>query len=197
MSRSVVLLVGLSVAAVAQPPARLSDEDFRQLMQSVIATSTKASEVQSTTKTICIQRELGDPLESSKAIGGGAPGWSPPRNGVAVPDLPLKAAMSPNAVVAHQATMPPLPSKYVLISKGSPPRRCMIDKRWAPIAGQPSPGSDSAVVLSFTRPALASGYAFIEEYEECPGLCGTNFLRVFRKEHGKWTQFTRTILSIS
>lgn len=194
MSRQSVLLMALSVAA-GQPSPQLSDHEFRQLMESIIAASTKASEVQPTTTTICVRRELKDPLETSKAMSHSVPDWSPLRIGAAVPIEPLKAAMSPDAAVVHQTMMPPLPPKYVLISKSSAPSRCVIDHRWAPIP--PSVGNDSAVVLSFTRPVLASGYAFVEEYEDCPGLCGTNYLRVFRKKHGQWTQVARTILSVS
>jgi len=53
------------------------------------------------------------------------------------------------------------------------------------------------VVLTFTRPALAHGYAFMKEYEACAGLCGTTFLRVFQKRDGKWTQVAQTVLSVS
>ena len=53
------------------------------------------------------------------------------------------------------------------------------------------------VVLTFTRPALSNGYAFMEEYEACTGLCGTTLLRVFGKRSGKWTQVAQTVLSVS
>ena len=56
---------------------------------------------------------------------------------------------------------------------------------------------DESVVLAFTRPTLAKGYAFIQEYEECAGLCGTTYLRVFRKRAGKWTEVAQVILSVS
>jgi hypothetical protein len=91
--------------------------------------------------------------------------------------------------------MPPLPPRFILFAK-TRPSKCVVLHTAAP-PGWPKMDSDSVVVLSFSRPALAKSYAFIQEYEECPGLCGTTFLRVFQKHGGRWAQVGRVILSVS
>ena len=118
-----------------------------------------------------------------------------PRTGDDGADKSLTTALSRKAVVAHQTKIAALANKYLLVQSEALPPECA----WSPslVRGPNWEHDESIVVLTFTRPALANGYAFIEEYEGCPGMCGTTFLRVFRKEHGRWTQVGRTILSVS
>ena len=74
------------------------------------------------------------------------------------------------------------------------PNLCVIDHA-APFRGlRPDV---SRVTLTFTQPVLVNGRAYINEYEDCPGLCGTTFLRVFIKQNGKWAQVERMVLSVS
>lgn len=168
-------------------------------METAVAVSASASDVQPRTAKICVQRALDPPLQASRK-------WSEvfqdrgvpqPRTGDAAADRWLAAAMSPKATVARQTNMPHLPRKFVLISsQETRPADCVIEHVPLP-PGRARAGNDSAVVLSFTRPALAGSYAYIEEYEECPGLCGTTYLRVFGKQKGKWVQIAKAILSVS
>src|SRR5947209_7070906 len=169
MRRAVALLMALSFSAASAGSPQLSDADFRQLMQSAVTVSGQASQVQPTTTTICVQRELEPALDFLKHQG---PSHLP--IGIAAADQALNEAMSPMATVARQTSMPLLPARFILIPKANRPRNCVVDR--IPLPGQP-PSKDSVVVLSFTRPAFAEGYAFIEENEDCPGLCGTIFLR--------------------
>lgn len=157
------------------------------------------SQLQSLTSTICVARELGAPLQARKAavemFGKEGKGASPPQTGDAGADRSIDAAMSPTAFVSHQTRMPSLASKYILVDAKALPPECVIPRTLG--RGPNWRHDESIVVLTFTRPAFANGYAFIEEYEACAGLCGTTFLRVFRKQNGKWTQVSRTILSVS
>jgi len=122
-------------------------------------------------------------------------GALPSQTGDAGADQSIDAAMSSTAAAAHQTSMPLLPGRYLLVHAKDLPPECVIPHTLA--RGPNWRRDESIVVLTFTQPALANGYAYIEEYEECAGLCGTTFLRVFRKRNGKWTQIARTILSVS
>lgn len=188
MAKMFVLWLAMSVAAAPPATSQLTDRDFQQLLQAAVTISGRASQVQPTTSRICVQRELEPPLEFSKQLG---PSHLPV--GIADADRALNAAMSAPAPVARHASMPPLPSRFILFSKEKRPAQCAVQSIALP--GQRV--DESTVVLSFTEPALANGYAFIEEYENCPGLCGTTFLRTFRKQHGKWVQVARTVLAVS
>jgi hypothetical protein len=194
LALSAIFLVGAGRPASAS----LSDRDFQQLMNAAVASSSAPSELQPLTKTICIQRELQPPLVATK-------GWIKtfedagkdnvqPRTGDADADRSLTAAMSSKPVAPRQTRISLLPKKFVVVGKAFPPE-CVIPHSL--VRGRNWQRDESIVVLTFTRPALANGYAFIENYEECSGLCGTTFLRVFRKQKGKWTQVARTILSVS
>jgi hypothetical protein len=165
-------------------------------MDAAVATSSTAADVQPLTATICVQRELRPPLESTR-------GWIKTFQSERKDVLPLpignaraalSAAMSSHAAVATQTSMPTLPRRFVVFGKTRPPE-CVIPHNM--VRGPNWRRDESIVALSFTRPALADGYAFIEDYEECSGLCGTTYLRVFRKQNGKWTQVARSILSVS
>jgi hypothetical protein len=187
-------------AGAARPASTpLSDRDFLQLMNAAVATASAPSQLQPLTSTICVARELGAPLQARKAdveiFATEGKGASPPPTGDAGADQSIDAAMSPTAVVAHQTSMPALPRKYLLVDAELLPPECVIPRTLG--RGPNWKHDESIVVLTFTRPALANGYAYIEEYEACAGLCGTTFLRVFRKQNGKWTQVARTILSVS
>lgn len=189
-------VAGLALLGAAPGP-ELVPNDIDQLLKIAIAVSTDPSQVQPPTKNICVQRELEPPLEYTK-------GWkkafqnegsNPQPTSADSINRALAIAISPKADIAPQTRMPKLPANFILFSKGtSPPVQCRI-QHGLPVNGQPI--DESSVALTFTRPAFANGYAFIDEYEDCPGLCGTTFLRVFRKQNGKWTQVERAILSVS
>jgi hypothetical protein len=104
-------------------------------------------------------------------------------------------AMSANGAVARQSRILALPPRFVLIDSNARPSNCLIPHSLG--RGPDWVRDESVVVLTFTRPVIVNGYAFVEEYEECAGLCGTTFLRVFQKKGGQWIQVSRTILSVS
>jgi hypothetical protein len=196
MRTALLVSMALLVGATRPAPIPLNDEDFRQLMDAAVAASSTAADVQPHTATICVQKQLGPALEPTrgwiKTFQGESKGVRPLPTGEA--DASLSAAMSSNAAVAKQTSLPSLPRRFVVFGK-TRPRKCVIPHNM--VRGPNWRRDESIVALSFTRPALADGYAFIEEYEECPGLCGTTYLRVFRKQNGKWTQVARSILSVS
>ena len=179
----------------AAPASRVTDRDFRELMQA--AAEAASHDVEAQTRTICVKRDLDPPLSYSRGaiqILQDAARSSPWMHNDDV-DRSLAAALEPNALVARQTKMPSLQSHYVVLASGvSPPPQCVVH-HVPPPPGWPR--YESAVILTFTRPAFANGNAYINEYEECPGLCGTTFLRVFRKQRGKWIQVRKTILSVS
>jgi hypothetical protein len=194
--RNAQIIVIAFLAGAAAPALALTDGDFRQLMGAAVTVATQPSQVQPQTKRICIEQELTPPLEAVERSNqlfnySGVPPWT----GDPVADRALSVAVSSNAAASHQTRMPPLPPKYIVGHFPPPPPACLVEHVPRP-PGWPK-ADDSAVVLSFSRPALANGYAFIEEYEDCPGLCGTTFLRVFRKEHGTWVQVAQRVLSVS
>jgi hypothetical protein len=190
--------IALLVAAVGPSSAPLSDGDFQQLMDGAVAAASVPSEVQPHTTTICVARELQPAFRSTNAWiatwEAAGKGVTQPRTGHVGADNSMIAAMSPNTV-AHQTTMPSLPAKYLLVDSKALPSECIIPRTLT--RGPNWKRDESIVVLTFTQPAQANGYAYIEEHEECAGLCGTTFLRVFRKQNGKWAQVAKTILSVS
>jgi len=192
------LLVPLALLAGAARPeaAQLTDKDFQQLMEAAVMAFSAPSQVQPLTTTICVQRELQAPVADLEALSGwfhGAGRLRSPSGSPAI-DQSIAAATLSKVTWASQTTMPALPQKFVLVDKALPPE-CVIPRTLG--RGPNWRHDESMVVLTFTRPALANGYAFMEEYEACTGLCGTTFLRVFRKRGGKWTQVAQTILSVS
>jgi hypothetical protein len=196
----IALLLSIALVAGAPRPASapLSDRDFQQLMDAAVAASSAPSELQTGTTTICVQRELRPPLELTngwiKTFKDAGKGSLLPQTGNVGADRAIRAAMSSKAAIARQKTIAVLPRKFVLVGKAFPPE-CVIPHGLA--RGPNWQRDESTFVLTFTRPALANGYAFIDEYEECAGLCGTTSLRVFRKQSGKWTQVARAVLSVS
>ena len=199
MRTAPLLAIAVLAGAAGPAPAPLSDRDFRQLMNAAVAAASDPSQLQPLTSTICVARELGAPLQARKAavemFANAGNGASPPQTGDAGADQSIDAAMSSTAAVAHQTSIPALPRRYLLVHAKALRPQCLIPH--SIMRGPNWRRDESIVVLTFTRPALANGYAYIEEYEGCAGLCGTTFLRVFRKRNGKWTQIARTILSVS
>jgi hypothetical protein len=185
------------LAGAARPEsAPLTGNDFQQLMQAAVTASSAASQLQPLTATICVKRELQAPIADLRALSGWFQGAGRLRSpsGSAVVDQSIAAAILSKPLFAPQTAMPLLPKKFVMVGKVLPPE-CVV-----PHSGGRGPNwrhDESIVVLTFTRPTLAQNYAFIQEYEECAGLCGTTFLRVFRKRAGKWTQVAQVILSVS
>lgn len=190
--------IALLFAVVGPSSTQPSDGDFQQLMNSAVAAASVPSEVQPHTTTICVARELQPAFKSTNAWiatwEAAGKGVTRPRTGHVGADNSMNAAMFPKAV-AHQTTMPALPAKYLLVDAKAVPSECVIPRTAA--RGPNWERDESIVLLTFTRPAQANGYAYIEEHEECAGLCGTTFLRVFRKQNGKWNQVAKTILSVS
>lgn len=194
----VALLVSMVLLGGAGRPqsAPLTENDFRQLMEAAVIASSAPSQVQPLTTTICVQRELQAPITDLGALTGwfeGAGRLRSPSGSPAI-DRSIATTTRSKVVVASQTTIPALPQRFVLVDKELPPE-CVIPRTLG--RGPNWRHDESIVVLTFARPTLANGYAFIEEYEACAGLCGTTFLRVFRKRGGKWTQVAQTILSVS
>lgn len=198
MRAALFLSMALLAGAVRPPSAALSNRDFQQLMDAAVEASSAPSQLQPLTATICVQRQLQPPLIATrtwtKTFEDAGKGEMQPRMGDADVDKSLVAALSSSATVAHRTRMPPLPKRFVVFGKVRP-AECVIPHSLG--RGPNWRHDESIVALTFTQPALANGYAFVEEYEECAGLCGTSFLRAFRKQNGKWTQVARTILSVS
>lgn len=199
MRAALIPVISLFVAAAGHSSTQLSDRDFQQLMEAAVAAASAPSEVQPNTTTICIARELQPAFRATKRWvktwkgAGKEVIW--PRTGDAGADNSMTAAMSPMAAVPHQTAMPVLPSNYLLVTSKTLSPECVIPHT---LTRGPNWKRDEAIaVLTFTRPAQANGYAYIEEYEECAGLCGTTFLRVFRKQHRKWAQVAKAVLSSS
>ena len=199
MRTALLLAMALLVGAARSASAGLSDGDFKQLMNAAVSVASAPTQLQSLTSTICVARELAAPLQARKTevemLATEGKGASPPPTGDAGADQSIDAAMSSTAAIAHQTRMPALPRKYLVVDAKALPSECVIPHTMG--RGPNWKRGESIVVLTFTRPALANGYAYIEEYEECAGLCGTTFLRAFHKQNGKWTQLGRAILSVS
>ena len=171
MKRPAVLTTAMLLIGATPAPV-MTDRDFEQLMRAAVEASSTPSEVQPTTKTVCVKRELEPPLsfEPPTAVAKGA------------------------AVIPRQSVMPRLPTRFIVYASNAIPTLCVIDHA-PPFRGLRA--DVSRVALTFTRPVLVNGQAYINEYEDCPGLCGTTFLRVFKKQNGKWTQVERMVLSVS
>lgn len=207
---ALLFLMALLAATPCGASGSLSDRDFEQLMGAAVAAASAPSEVQPRTTTVCVERALGPPFGSTKswirsfeetmrwrkAQGFEDPDEGPPqpRTGNVEVDKSITAAISAKAAVAHQTSISALPPRFVLVGKARPPE-CVVTHSLT--RGPNWERDESVVVLSFTRPAFANGYAFLEEHEECAGLCGTTFLRAFRKRSGIWIQVASTILSVS
>jgi hypothetical protein len=186
----------LLAGAAKSEPAPLTNNDFQRLMRAAVAASSAASQLQPLTKTICVKRELQAPVADLQALSGWFQGAGRLRSpgGSAAVDQSIAEATLSKLAFAPQTAMPPLSEQFVLVGKVLPDE-CVV-----PHSGARGPNwrhDESIVVLTFTRPTLAKHYAFIQEYEECAGLCGTAFLRVFRKRAGDWTQVAQVILSVS
>jgi len=194
--RAALLLPIFLLTGAAKPQlAPLTDEDFQHLMGAAAVASSASSQLQPLTETVCVQRELKAPVADLEALTGWFHGADRLRSpsGNAVADQSIAAATLSEPGFAPQTVMPSLPKKFVMVGKVLPPE-CVVPHS---VGRGPNWRHDESVVLAFTRPTLAKGYAFIQEYEECAGLCGTTYLRVFRKRAGKWTQVAQVILSVS
>lgn len=195
MRKALASLLSAALLGGATHSSQISERDFQQLMETATVASAAPYQVQPLTTTVCVNRQLQPPVTDLRALSGWFVSVRPsPSAGASASGATIAAAMSGKVSVVHQTKMPPLPSRFVLFD-GTPPPGCVVSH-----SGGRGPNwqkDESVVVLSFTRPVLARGYAFLEEYEECPGLCGTTFLRAFRKEGGKWTQVAASPLSVS
>ena len=101
-------------------------------------------------------------------------------------------ALTQKAVEGATKAIASLPPKFVLYSSMSPiPARCTIDHRVV------SGSNNHAITLSLTQPVLAEGFVFIDQTMDCAGLCGSGWLRVFRKQNGKWKQIAYRNLFMS
>jgi hypothetical protein len=176
-------------------PTTLTPLDFQALMQGALAEG--AASWTAPIKNICVQRELEAPL---RFVGRTSSlGWRSSSTTHFGPDSELDAslakAMSPQVVVASEKLMPPLPSSFVLFSSKAPrPEECVIE-HVPPSAG--TAHHDLSVAITFTQPAFADGLAFINEVDDCPGLCGDGIVRVFKKQAGGWTQVAEAVLWVS
>ncbi len=190
MRIALLLPIALLLGAVTPPNMPLSDREFQQLMKAAVDAASRPSELQPLTTTICVKRDLGPALNFEKHLGG-----SHLPVGVPEVDRSLDAAISATGTATRQIRMPKLPRRYWLVDSDTLPPECVIQHTLG--RGPNWQHNESIVVLTFARPAWANGYAFIEESEECAGLCGKVFLRVFRKRNGNWSQVVRTILAVS
>jgi hypothetical protein len=179
----------------SQPAAPLGQRDFQDLMQAAVAVG--AANWGAPVQNICVQRELEAPLKFMKR--GAGLGWRSSSSGRytanAGLDASLAKAMSPQAPVAPETTMPPLGSGFIIFSsKAARPKQCLVPHDLGMARGAPH---QLSVAITFTRPAFADGMAFINEVDDCPALCGDGVVRAFRKLDGKWTQVADAILWVS
>src|SRR5947199_402246 len=158
--RAALLVTMVLLAGAAKPEsALLTDTDFQQLMEAAVIASSAPSQVQPLTTTVCVQRELQAPVVDLKALSAwfqGADRLRPPSGSPAV-DRSIAAAMLSEVGVARQTTMPALPQRFVVVNSALPPE-CVIPQTSG--RGPDWRHDESMVVLTFTRPALAHGYAF-------------------------------------
>ena len=189
MPNALLVATALLMAATRPATGPLSDREFQSLMEAAAAAASPSSLAPAITWTICVQRELGPPTSRwNQAF------QSLPKGGAEAAKS-VSAGRSSKGVTAQQTTLRTLPTKFTLIDVNARPPQCAVSRNLA--RGPNWQRDESVVVWTFTRPVLANGYAFIEEYEDCAGLCGTRYLRVFRKQSGKWKQVAVTILSVS
>jgi len=193
----------MAIAALlggAAPAQQLGRKDFQHLMDAAV--SAGAATAQAGTRTICVQRELELPLDVSKqrtadTHQAGLPGLPilPPRSAQqdAGVEQAYAVALGPRAAVASETEIATIAAPYIPYSSKAIPARCAIDPHWA------STGSAAEHVtrVRLSRPVLANGFAFVGQVTECSGLCGSGWLRVFRKDHGKWKQVAVRNLFIS
>ena len=178
--------------------APLSERDFQQLMQAAVAASAKTA--QPDTQTICVQRELESPLKFSRAAMeathvSGVPGMPVVHLSQAQDAAVEKAfgsALTAKATVDARTTLSFLTPQFMLYSSASRvPNRCAIDHRWA------SGSTNHAISITLTRPVFVDGYAFVDEATDCPGLCGSGWLRIFEKQGSRWKQIAVRNLFVS
>lgn len=195
--------IGALAAAVAivgadAQAAPLTQTDFRQLMEA--AASAGASSPQPDTKTICVQRELETPLKFSRGAMeathtsgiAGLPMTKLPNPEESAVEKAFAFALSQKVAAEASGEIPSLPPKFVLYSSASPvPARCAIDHRVV------SASTNHAITLTLTQPVLAGGFVFIDQTMDCAGLCGSGWLRVFRKQNGRWQQIAYRNLFMS
>lgn len=190
MRIALLLPIALLLGAVTPATAPLNESEFQQLMKAAVDAASRPSELQPLTSTICVKRDLGPALDFEKHLGA-----SHLPVGIPEVDRSLDAAISATGAATRQTRIPKLPRRYSLVDSDTLPPQCIIQHTLG--RGPNWKHNESIVVLTFARPAWANGYAFIEQSEECAGLCGKVFLRVFRKQNGKWSQAVRTILAVS
>lgn len=180
----------------AAPLHELTQRDFRQLMEVAIAAST--TNAPRAAGPICVRRELDPPLRISRPAGARVPpGALPGVSGTTGPrpeptgaqraiGAAFATALGPDAIVDSQRLIPAIPGNYDVFSKKARvPSGCIA----RPIPPPGGSGHERLVTrLIFSRPVLANGYAFVDQLTECSGLCGSGWLRVFKKQNGKWTQ---------
>lgn len=185
------------MVAAARPSAGVSNADFALLMQEAVRVSADPSQVQPTTKVVCVEQRLQPPLSDLTELRG----WfqlqdrSHSPSGSERVDRSIAAAMSSRTTVAPQTNMPRLSPRFTIVATARP-AKCAVD-HVPPLAGSSNIFHDLAVVLTFSRPTLARDYAFIEEDEDCPGLCGTRFVRVFKQQQHRWTQVAQIVTQVS
>jgi hypothetical protein len=178
-----------------------TERDFQQLMTAAIAAG--ASTAQAGTRTICIQRELEPPLDISKKRTAGThqtrlPGLpikpAPPATEDPAVDRAYAVALVPTAEAASEGQIATIPAPYVPYSSKSPiPPRCAIDPHWASSRS----AAEHVTRVRLSRPVFANGFAFIDQITECSGLCGSGWLRVFKKQKGRWTEVASRNLFVS
>ena len=193
--------VMVAVLNGAAPPAAPAPRDFQQLMTAAIEAG--AATAQHATDTICVQRELEPALGISKERTAGThqaglPGLpitpAPPAREDPAIDQAYAAALGPSGAVAPETAIGVIPKTYVpYSSKSAIPARCAIDRRWT------SSGSAAEYItrVQLSRPVFVNGFAFIDQVTECSGLCGSGWLRVFRKQNGRWTEVASRNLFVS
>jgi hypothetical protein len=194
--RVVALASAAALLTAAAPAPQLSQSDFQQLVKAVVLESSTTARINNA-GLVCVQQEFAPPLEVSElgALMQGA------TTGNAALDKSITAALArgsvapqtkfssvPHASVALPSQVTPRGNllRFVLLSPRSPDRSsCVIDRQ---IFGpRPSANRTLPFVLTLTRPVIVSGVAFIKHSFDCPGLCGSGQIYVFKKRNGKWT----------
>jgi hypothetical protein len=198
---AVLAAAALALAVPPQAPV-LRQRDFNQIIQLAV-TDAAASWTSPSARTICVQRELERPFNAVKHwiddfhqartdLAIGTTDFRFTRNPAI--DQWIPAAMGPGADIAPETVISSLSMPYLLFSRNKPtPPECAVSH----LAGRTSAAKPMAVTLTFTRPVLAGGYVFVDEVQDCPGLCGNGILNVFQKQHGRWTRVAQQVLWVS
>jgi hypothetical protein len=188
-------MAALLTAAASGP--QLSKSDFQELIKAVVLDTSSAARINHA-DLVCVQQQFAPPLEFAELAPSTA--WSSSTSSDAAVKEAITAALASGHVTAQiklasvpdvsvalpaQVTGPGHLLHFVLLSSRSPRRSDCTFQRgiFTPrAANRPLP-----YVLTLTRPVVVNGFVFIKHAFDCPGMCGSGQISVFKKSDGKWT----------